>query len=66
MKERFNPFKYKLEKVIEIKIFMNNNFQQSSMKESVIKNIEDEYAVQFLLKMEVLPTKKNKMIKFMN
>ncbi|MCQ2819133.1 MAG: hypothetical protein MJ252_17865, partial [archaeon] len=62
MKERFNPFKYKMEKVLEIKIFLNNNFQQSSIKESFIKKIEDEYAVEFLLKMEVLPTKKYKMM----
>lgn len=64
LKEAFNPFLSHLEKVIEVRIFLKFTFHKTDIDDEFIKDLEDEYAVQYLTKMEYLPTKeyKNKLL----
>lgn len=59
MKEAYNPFKAHMEKVIEVKIYLKYNFHKNDIDDVFINDLEQEYAVQFLEKMEFLPTKQN-------
>ena len=61
IKEAFNPFLAQLEKVIEVRIFLKFTFHKTDIDDEFIKDIEDEYAYQFLTKMEFLPTKEHKL-----
>ena len=60
IKEAFNPFRAQLEKVIEVRIFLRFTFHKSDIDDEFMKDIEDEYSYQFLTKMQMLPTKENK------
>ena len=66
IKENFNPFKAHMEKIIEIKIFLKFNFHKNDIDDAFINDLEQEYACQFLDKMQYLPTKQNiaKILKF--
>ncbi len=66
LKETYNPFKAKMEKVLEIKIFLKFNFHKNDIDDAFINDLEQEYACQFLEKMQYLPTKQNiaKILKF--
>ena len=66
LKENFNPFKAHMEKIIEIKIFLKFNFHKNDIDDAFINDLEQEYACQFLDKMQYLPTKQNiaKILKF--
>ena len=44
-------------KVKEIKIFLNNDFHKGAVDYEFLKDIENEYAEQYLTKMGFLPTK---------
>ena len=59
LKENYNPFKAHMEKVIEIRIYLKYNFHKNDIDEQFINDLEQEYAIQFLEKMEFLPTKQN-------
>ena len=59
LKEAYNPFKAHMEKVIEVKIYLNYNFHKNDIDDIFINDLEQEYAVQFLEKMQYLPTKQN-------
>ena len=59
LKEAYNPFKAHMEKVIEVKIYLNYNFHKNDIDDVFINDLEQEYAVQFLEKMQYLPTKQN-------
>ena len=59
MKEAYNPFKAHMETVIEVKIYLKYNFHKNDIDDVFINDLEQEYAVQFLEKMEFLPTKQN-------
>ena len=59
LKENYNPFKAHMEKVIEIRIYLKYNFHKNDIDEQFINDLEQEYATQFLEKMEFLPTKMN-------
>ena len=66
LKENYNPFKAHMEKIIEIKIFLKFNFHKNDIDDAFINDLEQEYACQFLDKMQYLPTKQNiaKILKF--
>ena len=51
-------FLKKLNTIQEIKIFLGKNFNSRDIDDAFIKDIEKEYAEQYLLKLEILPTKK--------
>ena len=55
-----------MEKIIEIKIFLKFNFNKNDIDDAFINDLEQEYACQFLDKMQYLPTKQNiaKILKF--
>ena len=57
--EQLNPFKAHLEKVIEIKIFLKQNFHKTDIDDNFLNDLDVEYATQFLEKMNMLPTKAN-------
>lgn len=59
LKEAYNPFKAHMEKVIEVKIYLKSNFHKNDVDDTFINDLEQEYAVQYLTKMEFLPTKQN-------
>lgn len=59
LKEAYNPFKAHMEKVIEVKIYLKFNFHKNDIDDVFINDLEQEYAIQFLEKMEFLPTKQN-------
>ncbi len=66
LKENFNPFRAHMEKIIEIKIFLKFNFHKNDIDDAFINDLEQEYACQFLDKMQYLPSKQNiaKILKF--
>ena len=66
MREAYNPFKAHMEKVIEIRIFLKYNFHKNDIDDAFINDLEQEYACQFLEKMQFLPTHQNiaKLLKF--
>ena len=66
LKENYNPFKAHMEKIIEIRIFLKFNFHKNDIDDAFINDLEQEYACQFLDKMQYLPTKQNiaKILKF--
>ena len=52
-----NSFSHQLDKVREIKIFLNIEFHKGSIDFEFLKDIENEYAEKYLTKMGYLPTK---------
>ena len=50
-------FKKLLDNIKEIKIHLNKNFSTYDIDEAFIKDLENEYAEQCLIRMEMLPTK---------
>lgn len=53
-----NSFIEKLNKINEIKIFLNSEFNKGDIDDEFMKDIENEYAEQYLTKVELFPTKK--------
>ena len=47
----------KLKEIQEIKIYLSQNFNAYDVDENFIKDMEIEYAEQYLNKLEMLPTK---------
>ena len=58
----------RIKEIQEIKIFLSQNFNAYDVDENFIKDMEIEYAEQFLNKLQILPTKAyiNKIIKYPN
>ena len=54
---KLDSFVSKLNEVQEIKIYLSKNFNAYDVDEVFIKDMETEYAEQFLNKLEMLPTK---------
>jgi len=54
-----NQFKIKLSKVIEIKIYLKQNFNKADVNEIFLQDLDIEYAIQYLEKMGIQPTKNN-------
>ena len=56
----------KMKKIKEIKIYLKDNFSKVEADEAFMKDIEIEYAEQYLLKMKLFPTKHmiNKILKY--
>ena len=52
-----NSFLTKMKDIKEIKIYLKEKFLQSEIDEQFLKDIEKEYAEQYLLKMKIFPTK---------
>ena len=52
-----NSLSHQMDKVREIKIYLNNDFHKGSVDFEFLKDIENEYAEQYLGKMGYLPTK---------
>ena len=52
-----NSLSNKVNKVREIKIYLNNDFHKGVVDFEFLKDIENEYAEQYLTKMGILPTK---------
>ena len=52
-----NSFQSKMKEVKEIKIYLKNKFIQKEIDEQFLKDVEKEYAEQYLLKMQIFPTK---------
>jgi hypothetical protein len=57
--EDCNPFKTKMEKVMEVKIFLKHNFHKTDIDDNFLSDLDRQYAVQYLERMELLPTKSN-------
>jgi hypothetical protein len=57
LKKNFNPFFSKISKVYEIKIYLKNTFHKTDIDDKFISDLEKEYAEQFLIKINYLPTK---------
>ena len=53
---KFDSFSKKINEIKEIKIYLDNNFNAFDVDESFIKDMELEYAEQYLYKLEILPT----------
>lgn len=58
-KEEHNSLKTQMEKVSELKIYLKHNFNKNDINNNFIKDLETEYACQFLDKLGMLPLKKN-------
>ena len=54
---KLDSFANKLNEIQEIKIYLSKNFNAYDVDESFIKDMETEYAEQYLNKLEMLPTK---------
>ena len=54
-----NQFKLKLLKINEIKIFLKQNFNKVDIDDTFLQDLDLEYAIQYLNKMSLQPTKKN-------
>ena len=52
-----NSLSHQIDKVREIKIFLNSDFNKGSIDYEFLKDIENEYAEQYLTKLGLLPTK---------
>ena len=52
-----DPMIRQMNKIREIKIYLNNNFHKGEVDFEFLKDIENEYAEQYLTKMGFLPTK---------
>ncbi len=59
LKENFSPFLQKMNKIIEIRIYLKATFHKSDIDDNFIRDLEIEYAEQYLNKMEYIPTKEN-------
>ena len=59
LKENFSPFLQKMNKIIEIRIYLKATFHKSDIDDNFIRDLETEYAEQYLNKMEYIPTKEN-------
>ena len=57
LKKNFNPFFSKISKIYEIKIYLKNTFHKTDIDDKFISELEKEYAEQFLIKIDYLPTK---------
>ena len=57
LKKNFNPFFSKISKIYEIKIYIKNTFHKTDIDDKFIAELEKEYAEQFLVKIDYLPTK---------
>ena len=57
LKKNFNPFFSKISKIYEIKIYLKNTFHKTDIDDKFIAELEKEYAEQFLVKIDYLPTK---------
>ena len=57
IEQKVDSFNNKLNEVQEIKIYLSKNFNAYDVDETFIKDMEIEYAEQYLNKMEMLPTK---------
>ena len=55
--KKLDSFNSKLNEVQEIKIYLSKNFNAYDVDEVFIKDMEIEYAEQYLTKLEMLPTK---------
>ena len=55
--QKLDSFNNKLNEVQEIKIYLSKSFNAYDVDETFIKDMELEYAEQYLNKMEMLPTK---------
>ena len=55
--KKIETFAKKLSEIQEIKIYLNKNFNAYDVDEGFIKDMEIEYAEQYLNKLEMLPTK---------
>ena len=53
-----NSLSHQIDKVREIKIFLNSDFNKGSIDYEFLKDIENEYAEQYLTKLGFLPTKR--------
>ena len=54
---KLDTFNNRLNEVQEIKIYLSKNFNAYDVDETFIKDMELEYAEQYLNKLEILPTK---------
>ena len=59
IKENFSPFLRKMSKIIEIRIYLKATFHKSDIDDNFIRDLEIEYAEQYLNKMEYIPSKEN-------
>ena len=59
LQENFSPFLRKMSKIIEIRIYLKAIFHKSDIDDNFIRDLEIEYAEQYLNKMEYIPTKEN-------
>ena len=59
LQENFSPFLRKMSKIIEIRIYLKATFHKSDIDDNFIRDLEIEYAEQYLNKMEYIPTKEN-------
>ena len=59
LKENFSPFLQKMNKIIEIRIYLKATFHKSDIDDNFIRDLETEYAEQYLNKMEYIPSKEN-------
>ena len=55
---KLDSFLNKMKEVKEIRIYLKENIEKNEIDDIFIKDIEKEYAEQFLLKMKIFPTKK--------
>ena len=55
--DKLDSFTNKLNEVQEIKIYLSKNFTAYDVDEAFIKDMEMEYAEQYLNKLQMLPTK---------
>ena len=58
LQENFSPFLRKMSKIIEIRIYLKATFHKSDIDDNFIRDLEIEYAEQYLNKMEYIPQKK--------
>ena len=59
IKENFSPFLRKMSKIIEIRIYLKATFHKTDIDDNFIRDLEIEYAEQYLNKMEYIPSKEN-------
>ena len=57
LEDKLESFTNKLNEVQEIKIYLSKNFTAYDVDEAFIKDMEMEYAEQYLNKLQMLPTK---------
>ena len=55
---KLDSFLNRMKEIKEIRIYLKQNFEKNEIDDIFMKDIEKEYAEQFLLKMKMFPTKK--------